>query len=143
MRLVFDTNVLISALLLPGSVPRKALDRALASGRVLLSLPVLGELNRVLARKRFRTYVDEEDVRRLLGALVRGTDWVEVTTQITACRDPKDNKFLELAVDGHASHVITGDRDLLMLHPFRGIAILSPAAFLELPPRPQSPAPTR
>lgn len=134
MRLVFDTNVLISALLLPVSVPRRALDRALGSGRVLLSLPVLGELNGVLARKRFRTYVDDEDVRRFLGALVRETDWVEVTTKITDCRDPKDNKFLELAVDGGASHVVTGDRDLLILHPFHGIAILSPAAFLELSP---------
>lgn len=51
---------------------------------------------------------------------------------ITACRDPKDDKFLELAVSGRATHIISGDTDLLTLNPFRGIAILPPRAFLEL-----------
>lgn len=132
MRLVFDTNVIVSALLLSDSTPRRALDHALGSGKILLSLPVLAELNEVLARERFRKYVSEEDVRRFLGALVRETEWIEVVAKITACRDPKDNKFLELALDGRASHIVTGDKDLLDLHPFRGVAILTPAAFLEL-----------
>jgi putative PIN family toxin of toxin-antitoxin system len=49
---------------------------------------------------------------------------------IRACRDPRDDKFLELAVHGRAEAILTGDRDLLELHPFRGIAILAPAVFL-------------
>ena len=133
MRLVFDTNVLVSALLLSDSVPRRALDRALKSGKILLSLPVVAEINRILGSERFRRYVDEEDRRRFLGVLVREGEWVGIATSVTACRDPKDNKFLELAIDGRASHVVTGDKDLLELHPFRGIAIVTPAAFLELP----------
>jgi uncharacterized protein len=134
LRCVFDTNVLVSALLLPESKPRQALGLALHKGRVLLSLAALAELYEVLNRKQFRKYVSEEDTRTFLAALTRETQWVDVDTQITACRDPKDNKFLELAVSGHATHIVTGDADLLTLNPFRGIEILPPHRFLELSP---------
>ncbi len=56
---------------------------------------------------------------------------IEVTDFVADCRDPKDNKFLELALSGMADFIITGDTDLLSLHPWRGIAILSPAEYLE------------
>jgi predicted nucleic acid-binding protein len=55
---------------------------------------------------------------------------VPVTATVVECRDPQDNKFLELAVSGLATHLITGDGDLLALHPFRGIAIVTPQGFL-------------
>jgi uncharacterized protein len=85
-----------------------------------------------LSRKLFRRYIDEDDVRSLLAALTREAQWIEeVDVQISACRDPKDNKFLDLAVSGRATHIITGDLDLLVLNPFRGIYILSPREFLE------------
>jgi len=132
LRCVFDTNVLVSALLLPDSKPRHALNRALREGRVLISFAVLAELNEVLSRKRFRRYVDEEDVRSFLAALTREADWVDVGIQIQACRDPKDDKFLELAVSGQGTHIVTGDADLLALNPFRGIEILPPHRFLEI-----------
>ncbi len=61
---------------------------------------------------------------------MQAAEQVEVTDVITACRDAKDNKFLEVAVSGRASHIITGDEDLLVLHPFRGIAVVAPQAFL-------------
>jgi predicted nucleic acid-binding protein len=70
LRFVFDTNVLVSSLLLADSVPRRAFDRALAQGKLLLSFPVLGELNNVLGREQFRKYVTPENVRRFLAALV-------------------------------------------------------------------------
>ena len=63
MRFVFDTNVLISASLLPSSKPRHALDLALKQGKLLLSFPVLAELCEVLSREKFRRYIDEEDIR--------------------------------------------------------------------------------
>jgi putative PIN family toxin of toxin-antitoxin system len=75
--------------------------------------------------------VDEEDIRNFLAALTRDAEWIDVSVQIAACRDPKDDKFLELAVNGRATHIVTGDSDLLALHPFRDIVILSPHAFLE------------
>jgi putative PIN family toxin of toxin-antitoxin system len=107
---------------------------ALREGRVLVSFATLAELHEVLSRKRFRRYVDEEDVRSFIAALTREAQWVDVEVQIQACRDPKDDKFLELAVSGHGTHVVTGDSDLLTLNPFRGIAILAPHRFLELSP---------
>ena len=132
MRCVFDTNVLVSALLLPDSKPRYALNRALREGKILVSFAALAELHEVLSRKRFRRYVDEEDVRSFLAALTREAQWVDVDVQIQACRDPKDDKFLELAVSGQGTHIVTGDTDLLALNPFRGIEILPPHRFLEI-----------
>ena len=129
---MFDTNVLVSALILPDSKPRQALDLALRKGKVLLSFAALAELYEVLSRKQFRRYVDEEDIRSLLAALTREAQWVDTDVQISACRDPKDDKFLELAVSGHATHIVTGDSDLLALNPFRDIQILPPHSFLEL-----------
>lgn len=138
MRCVFDTNVFVSALLLPDSKPRHALDIALRKGRVLISFATLAELHEVLSRKRFRRYVDEEDIRSFLAALTREAEWVDVDVQIRACRDAKDDKFLELAVSGHGTHIVTGDADLLALNPFRGIEILPPHRFLELSQAPGS-----
>jgi uncharacterized protein len=130
LRCVFDTNVLVSALLIPGSIPQRALERAFRSGDILLSLALLAELSEVLTRKQFRRYVDEEDVRRFVVALTREAQLVDVDVQIKVCRDADDDKILELAVSGLASHIVTGDLDLLVLDPFRGIRIISPQMFL-------------
>jgi len=108
------------------------LSIAFTKGTILLSYSVLVEIYEVLTRKQFRRYVVEEDVRAFLAALTRQSHWVDVVTRITACRDPSDDKLLELAVDGHASHIVTGDSDLLVLHPFRGIQIVPPHAFLRM-----------
>jgi putative PIN family toxin of toxin-antitoxin system len=132
LRFVFDTNVLVSALLLPDSKPRHALDLALRKGKVLLSFAVLAELYEVLSRKQFRRYIDEEDIRTFVAALTREAQWVNVDVRITACRDSRDDKFLELAVSGHATHMVTGDSDLLALNPFQRIQIVTPQAILKL-----------
>ncbi|MBS1842549.1 MAG: putative toxin-antitoxin system toxin component, PIN family [Acidobacteria bacterium] len=130
MRFVFDTNVLVSALLLSDSKPRKALDLALLKGNILLSYAVLAELYDVLSRKHLQRYLDEDDIQTFIAALTREAEWVDVAVHLTACRDAKDDKFLELAVSGRATHIITGDSDLLVLNPFQGVKIISPAAFL-------------
>jgi len=122
----------VSALLVPGSKPRRALDRAFQEGRVLLSFATLAELYDVLHRKQFRRYVEEEDARSFLAALARDSEWIDVDVQVNACRDPRDNKFLEIALSGRATHLISGDADLLVLDPFQGIRILSPQEFLDL-----------
>lgn len=131
MRCVFDTNVYVSAAILSDSKPRRALDLALQRGKVLLSYAVLTEVYEVLSRKQFRRYVDDEDIRRFLSALTRETESVDVNIRIAACRDSSDDKFLELAVSGRASHIVTGDLDLLELDPFRGIRIIRPQVFLD------------
>lgn len=134
MRCVFDTNIFVSALLSPDSNPRRALDTARRNGPILISFAVLAELYDVLNRKQFRRYISDEEVRLFLAALTRESQWVDPDVEVTACRDPKDNKFLSLAVSGHATHIITGDSDLLVLHPFQGISILQPQNFLEQNP---------
>lgn len=129
---MFDTNVLVSALLLPDSKPRQALDLAFKRGNVLVGFAVLAEIFEVLNRKHFRRYIDEDDARSFLAALTRETEYVEVEEHISACRDPKDDKFLELAVSGRAEYIVSGDADLLALSPFRGVLIIPPHAFLRL-----------
>ncbi len=130
LRTVIDTGVAVSAVLLPRSLPRQAFDAAAACGRLLVSRATVAELDEVLRRPKFDRYIPEEKRLEFLAALVQQAEQVDVTEVITACRDPKDNKFLELAVSGRASQIITGDGDLLVLHPFRGIPVVTPQAFL-------------
>ena len=132
MRCVLDTNVFVSALLSPGSKPRMAVNRAQREGAILLSHAVLAELFEVLHREKSRRYIDDDDIRRFLAALTREAEWVDVDVEVTVCRDSKDDKFLSLAVCGNATHLVTGDEDLLVLHPFRGIEIVSPGRFVVL-----------
>jgi uncharacterized protein len=128
--LVLDTNVVVSALLSPRSVPRQAFDLAFSQGIVLISEATFDELDEVLRRPRFERYVAEAERRQFIANFIQDATVIEVTTMITECRDAKDNKFLELAVSGGATRIITGDADLLALHPFRGIAIVTPQQFL-------------
>lgn len=135
MRAVFDTNVIVSAALLGGSIPRQAFDRALVEGVILISTPVLLELAEVLGRRKLNKYLLEEERMRFLVALLRETELVEVTEQVADCRDARDNKFLELALSGDADCLISGDDDLLVLSPFRGLPILKPKEFLSYFPQ--------
>lgn len=128
---VFDANAIISALLLPDSTPRRAFDKARAQGRILLSEPILNELDAVLRRPRLEKYVHEAERIHFLVALLREARVVRVTKIVCDCRDPKDNKYLELALEAQAVCIVTGDNDLLELNPYRGIAILTPRQFLD------------
>lgn len=130
-RFVFDTNVVISALLLNRSAALQAFDKALEQGKLLISQATIEELNEVLRRKGFDKYVTEEERMEFITELVRGASLEDITDTVTACRDPKDNKFLELALSGKASCIVSGDDDLLALHPFRGIPVLTPRQFLD------------
>jgi len=138
LRVVLDTNVVVSALLLSDSVPRQAFDKALDHGEIIISTPVLLELAEVLARNKLNKYLTEQERMRFLVALLKESELVGITEQISDCRDPNDNKFLELAVCGNADVLVTGDDDLLVLNPFRGIALLTPRDFLSFtqPPPP-------
>jgi len=103
---------------------------ALRRGRLLLSQATAEEIAEVLNRTKFDRYVSIPTRKRFLAALVREALIVETDRSFTVCRDPKDDKFLELAVCGNASFLVSGDKDLLALHPFQGIPIATPAAFL-------------
>ncbi|MFA7505663.1 MAG: putative toxin-antitoxin system toxin component, PIN family [Burkholderiaceae bacterium] len=132
-RLVIDINLWVSRLLMPGGTAARAVDHGLAWGVPLMSEATLTELSDVLARDKFDRYVTREDRQhflRLLGGIVR---LVPITQRISACRDPSDDKFLDVALCGEALLILTGDEDLLELHPFHGIEILRPTEFLARP----------
>ncbi|MCY3728092.1 MAG: putative toxin-antitoxin system toxin component, PIN family [Nitrospira sp.] len=129
---VFDTNVIISALLFNDSVPGRAFSLALNHGRILVSGALVGELSRVLGRDRFDRYVTREERDEFLGSLIRESELIEITEAVQVCRDPKDDQVLELAVNGNATYIVTGDADLLALNPFRDVEIVTPAEFLKL-----------
>ena len=96
----------------------------------MISVATVDELNEVLRRQHFDKYVREAQRLEFLAALIREAELVDVTEIVTECRDPKDNKFLELAVSAQATCIISGDKDLLALHPFRGIPVIAPQVFL-------------
>lgn len=129
-RFVLDTGVIVSAVLLPRSVPRQAVDPAFARGHVLASAETIDELDEVLRRPKFNRYLQEAERLLFLAVFIRDVKIVEVTERLTECRDHKDDKFLELAVNGNATCIVSGDDDLLALNPFRGVAILTPQEFI-------------
>ncbi len=133
IRIVFDTNVIVSAILFAGSMPRRATELALIKGTILISTALSEEMNRVIVQDRFDRYVSRRQRERFLELLIRESEHIEITESIQVCRDPKDDRVLELAVCGNAAYIVTGDADLLVLNPFRGIEVLRPADFLELP----------
>jgi uncharacterized protein len=130
-RIVADTNILVSRLLLPQSLPALAVRRAGGEGILLVSSATMTELADVLARPKFDRYVGIEERRAFLRLLARAAEFVPIIYSVRACRDPKDDKFLEIALNGKADLILTGDADLLALHPWQGIAILSPAKYLK------------
>lgn len=130
-RWVFDTNVLVSRLLNPGGIPAQAVDAGLDSGLLLLSDDTFDELAQVLMRPKFDPYLSAEERLQALQATAAVCRRVHVSRSLKACRDPRDDKFLDVAVHGQAHALVTGDPDLLALNPFHGVPILKPAEFME------------
>jgi uncharacterized protein len=130
-RLVTDANALISRLLLPSSIPGQAVRKAVDNGLLLVSEATMEELADVLARPKFDRYISLEDRQQFLRLLGRLAEFVPIVYPVRPCRDPKDDKFLEAALNGKAAVILSGDSDLLALHPWQGIPILSPAEYLK------------
>jgi putative PIN family toxin of toxin-antitoxin system len=135
MRAVIDTNVLVRAVIRPlGSVGRVLLRLRQGDYVLLYARPLLEELVDVLNRPRIRIKygLTGPDIQAIVALILLRGEAVQPREQIRSCRDPKDDKFLEVAVVGKADAIVTGDEDLLVLHPFAGIPILSPAVFLNM-----------
>jgi putative PIN family toxin of toxin-antitoxin system len=129
---VFDTNSLISANLLPNSVNRQAYDKAREIGIPVYSDSTLKEFSETLIRPKFDKYISNESRLNAITAFTKTAQLINVSINIIICRDQKDNKFLELAVEAEAACIITGDKDLLVLNPFENIPIMSAADFLKI-----------
>ena len=128
-RIVVDTNCLVSRLLADSS-PARAVRKAVDSSLLLVSEATMEELADVLGRSRFDRYVSLEDRQQFLRLLGRIAELVPIIYAVRECRDPEDDKFLEVALNGRADVILTGDRDLLELDRWRGVEILSPGEYL-------------
>ena len=128
---VIDTNNLISPFLFEYSTPKLAYDKVKEIGKISESIETLDEFCDVFIRSNFDKFIPFDKRLRVINDLVEIVTLHEITERIKDCRDPKDNKFLELAVCANASCIVTGDNDLLILHPFRGIPILNANDFLK------------
>jgi len=129
-RVVLDTNVLISAFLSPVGKPFACLCWVLDNAILIVSRELLEELVSRLARPKFTKYLDESRRRSLVADLALSAVQVELAGTVKVCRDPDDNKVLEIGAVGRADCIVTGDQDLLVLGTFQGIPILTPAEFL-------------
>ncbi|MGH8141413.1 MAG: putative toxin-antitoxin system toxin component, PIN family [Steroidobacteraceae bacterium] len=134
MIVVVDASTFISAVLKIESVPERALLRAIHEpNRLLLSQAVEDEYREVLFRPKFDRYVSRERRQRILDIVAVVADRVEPTEIVRECRDPKDDRYLSLAAAGAADVIVSSDsHDLLPMHPWRGIAIVSPSDYLQL-----------
>ena len=131
MRCVVDTNVIVSASVFSLSVPSQAVRRVLVEGALLFSESTMDELKDVLFRSKFDRYVSREQRALFVAQLSAAAEFVSIIQLVRECRDPKDDKFLEVALNGRADVIISGDTDLLALHPWREIEILSPIDYLK------------
>jgi putative PIN family toxin of toxin-antitoxin system len=128
MRVVFDTNILVSALIFPGGRAELALQRIIDGSDLLLSSKaILDELLAVLARKFSR---DREQLARLALAMNELVVWVQPSKTLAVLIDEPDNRILECAVTGRADQIVTGDKKLLQLGSFEGISIVSLREYL-------------
>jgi putative PIN family toxin of toxin-antitoxin system len=128
MKLVVDTNVFVSAAFKELSWPGMVVRWVDKFGGLLKTSATEQEIFDVVQRPRIA-----ENTVPLFAARLRqifaAAELVTITERVAACRDPKDDKFLELAVNGRADLIVSGDADLLVLDTFRGIPIITPAAF--------------
>jgi len=131
-RVVPDTNVLVSSVLRPESVPAKVISHAILHDQIIASAASLAELADVLRRPKFSRDLTLAEIEFHLNRLTAIFEAVEVAHTVRDCVDLKDNTILELALSGGAGIIVSGDDHLLRLHPWRGIRILKPVDCLAL-----------
>lgn len=123
MRVVFDTNIFISALVIPGSQAEKAVFRIFdGADTLLISKPILDELLFTLARKFSR---DPEALSHVAVMMTDMAELVRPKNTVTVFKDDPDNRILECAESGQADVIVTGDKEMLLLREYRGIPLMS------------------
>jgi putative PIN family toxin of toxin-antitoxin system len=127
--IVIDASWIVGAALKPGNAPWRALVRVRKHDRVAMSGVVTAEIRDVLARPKFALALTQSDQANIAALLFADARWFALMIRITDCRDANDNKYLELALGANASVLISSDKDLLSLHPWRGVPILLPSNY--------------
>jgi putative PIN family toxin of toxin-antitoxin system len=135
-RAVLDTNVLVSGLISPSGPPSQVVDLWLGGGYILVtSLYLVEELTHVLAypRIRARLRLKDDEIEVLLAALLSEAEIVPGRLSLPGVtRDPKDDPVVACAVESAAEYIVSGDDDLLTLHPYQGISIVTPRRFVQI-----------
>ena len=129
---VFDASSVIGAALKQDTIPERALLLARSQETICLSPAVESEIREVLRRPKFHKYISDATRGPILDILGAAAVMFEPMEPVTDCRDPKDNKYLELALAAGASVIVSSDDDLLVLDPWRGIRILRPVNYVRL-----------
>jgi uncharacterized protein len=113
--IVIDTNIFISAALSPNGTAYQAFAQAIQRFTIAQSVETYQEIAQRIYKPKFDKYVSNERREELLNLIKSKSQFIDIQSQITSCRDPDDNKFLELAIDSNAQFLITGNQDLLTL----------------------------
>ncbi len=129
--IVFDASSIVGAAFKRDSTPERALLWAEDNDIFALSAAVDAEIASVLDRPKFARAIPMARRRLVLATLRAGAVWFEPNQRVADCRDTKDNIYLELALASGAHAIVSSDEDLLVLHPWRGVRVLRPAAYLE------------
>jgi uncharacterized protein len=130
-RVVIDTNILVSQLILPGSLPARVMAQVEVRSVLLFSESTMYELADVLSREKFDRYISREARKGFIQRIGRIAEFVPIIQTVRECRDPKDDRILEVAWNGQAEKIITGDEDLLAMNPWRGIEIVTLMEYLK------------
>jgi len=129
-KIVFDASSVVGALLNQNSLPERALLLARSNDTICLSAAVEAEIREVAGRPKFQKYLTPSRMELILEILTAAAFVVEPSEAVADCRDVKDNKYLELALAAGAEIIVSSDQDLLTLDPWRGIRIMTPAAYV-------------
>lgn len=128
---VIDTGVFVSAILRRDSAPKQTVDFFLKNGEIIFTYKTLQELIAVVFRPKFDALMTLDIRNEFLTEILSVAKIISLTEHVAACRDPKDDMILSAALAGEVDVIISGDKDLQVLHPFRNIPILSPRQFLQ------------
>jgi putative PIN family toxin of toxin-antitoxin system len=128
--IAFDASTIVGAALKQNSIPMRALLAARERDVIALSEPVFAEIEEVLARPKFAIALSAERREEILELIAAAAFWVEPNMAVADCVDPKDNKYLELALASGAGIIVSSDHHLLNLHPWRGVRIVNAADYL-------------
>ena len=130
IKVVIDTNIWISFMI---GKTLKGFEKYLNKKvKIITSEEQIKEIVSVLRREKFRKYFSTEDIKELLFLILKISELVDLKHNIFDCRDEKDNFILEMAVNGNADIIVTGDKDLLVLHPYKNILIINYKEFEEI-----------
>lgn len=129
---VIDTNLLISAMISPNSIIHDVLKKALDEYTICTSQQTIDEFLEVARRDKFlRFFKDLTNREKFIELIIQSSKIIEPTHHVTDCRDPKDNMFLDIALTCNALYLVSGDKNLLELNPYKGVEIITATEFLE------------